>query len=116
LGKKLSKFDGNPSLAIPHVVNFLKYVSEIKVTHQVVLIELFLLSLGTKQREWVKHILSPRRVSYVKSSLKISSECGPHMTHYIKKTSRPHDNPPKEGLCSSPVQESEELIDKQEVE
>jgi hypothetical protein len=33
-GNKCPKFDGDPSLAITHVVNFLKDVSETNVTHQ----------------------------------------------------------------------------------
>jgi hypothetical protein len=53
-GDNCPKFDGDPSLAIAHVVKVLKYVSEINVTHQDVLIRLFLLSLGTRQKNWVK--------------------------------------------------------------
>jgi hypothetical protein len=57
------KFDGNPSLASPHAMKFLDYVLETKVRHQDVLIRLFLLSLGIEQREWVKHILSPKSIT-----------------------------------------------------
>jgi hypothetical protein len=62
-GNNCPKFDGDLSLAITHVVNFLKYVSEIDVTHQDVLIRLFFLSLETRQKDWVKHTLNPKSIS-----------------------------------------------------
>jgi hypothetical protein len=40
-GNNYPKLDGDSSLDITHIVNFLKYVSEIDVTHQDVLIRLF---------------------------------------------------------------------------
>jgi hypothetical protein len=50
-------------LAISHVVNLLKYVSEIDITHQDVLIRLFFLSLETRQKDWVEHTLHPKSIS-----------------------------------------------------
>jgi hypothetical protein len=76
-GKNCPKFDGDPSLAIYHVVNLLKYVSEIDVTHQDVLIRLFFLSLETRQKDWVEHTLHPKSISSLKSSLNNSSKGGP---------------------------------------
>jgi hypothetical protein len=63
LGDNCPKFDGSPSLVVTHVVNFLKYVSEINVTYQDVLIRLLLLSLETRQKNWVKHTLNPKSIS-----------------------------------------------------
>jgi hypothetical protein len=50
-GNNCPKFDGDPSLAITHVVNFLKYVLDIDVTHKDVLMILFILSLETRQKD-----------------------------------------------------------------
>jgi hypothetical protein len=50
-GSNCLKFDGDPSLNITYVVNFLKYISKIDVTHQDVLIRLFLLSLETRKKD-----------------------------------------------------------------
>jgi hypothetical protein len=46
----LPKYDGDPSLAIPHIVNFLRYISEINVTHEDVMMRLFVYSFGMKQK------------------------------------------------------------------
>jgi hypothetical protein len=48
LVRKCPKFNGDPLLAITHVENFLRYVSESSVTHQDVQIRLFFLSLDTR--------------------------------------------------------------------
>jgi hypothetical protein len=49
-------------LAITHVVNLLKYVAESNVTHQDVLIRFFLLSMETRQNNWVNHTLNPKSI------------------------------------------------------
>jgi hypothetical protein len=42
-------YDGDPSLAIPHIMNFLRYISKINVTHEDVMMGLFVSSFGMKQ-------------------------------------------------------------------
>jgi hypothetical protein len=111
------KFDGDPFLAISHVVNFLKYVSEIGVRHYDVLIILFLLSLETRQKDWVKHTLRLKSIS----SLEIFIE--KFLLRWALITQRYKDTfqdltvvLQREGLCSCPIEKDEESIDKQEVE
>jgi hypothetical protein len=48
------KFNGDPTLAITHIVRFLKYTSKINVIHEDVLIKLFLVSLEPRQKFWVR--------------------------------------------------------------
>jgi hypothetical protein len=98
-------------------VNFLKYVSEINVTHQDVLIRLFLLSLETRQKNWVKHTLNPKSIS----SLTIFIE--EFLKQWAPRTQRYEDilhdltvALQREGLFSNPVEEDEEFIEEQEVE
>jgi hypothetical protein len=62
-GSNCLKFDGDLSLTITYVVSFLKYVSNIDVTHQDVLIRLFLLSVETRKKGWAKHTLNPKSIS-----------------------------------------------------
>jgi hypothetical protein len=69
-GGNCPKFDGSPSLVVTHVVKFLKYVSNIDMMHQDVIIRLFFLSLETRQKNWAKCTLNPKR----KSSLTIFIE------------------------------------------
>jgi hypothetical protein len=49
-GNNCPKFDGDLSLAITHVVKFLKYTSEINVIHEDRLIWFFFLSLEVRQK------------------------------------------------------------------
>jgi hypothetical protein len=75
MGENCAKFDVDPSFPIIHVMNFLKYVSEIDVTHQDVLIRLFFLSLETRQTDRVENTLKPKSISsltiFIEEFLKI---------------------------------------------
>jgi len=51
------------SLAITHIVKFLKYASKINVIHEDTLIRLFLVSLEAGQKSWVKNCCSPKSIS-----------------------------------------------------
>jgi hypothetical protein len=42
------KFDGDPSLAVTHVVNYMKYALSLNVLHEDVLMKIFVSSLGIK--------------------------------------------------------------------
>jgi hypothetical protein len=61
----LPRYDGDPSLAIPHIENFLRYISEINVTHEDVMMRLFLYSFGMKQKDWVRHYGGPKSVTFM---------------------------------------------------
>jgi hypothetical protein len=97
------KFDGNPSLAKPHVTKLLKYVSETKVRHRDVLVGLFLLYLGAYQREWVKHDIISNSIIYIKVFILLFLErWDPTMLVY-KNTSTLQ----KEGLHPIPINEDQ---------
>jgi hypothetical protein len=51
----LPRYDGDPSLVIPHIENFLRYVLEINVIHEDVMMRLFVSSFVTEQCNWVRH-------------------------------------------------------------
>jgi hypothetical protein len=61
----LPRYDGNPSLAIPHIENFLRYVSEINVTLANVMMRLFVSSLGMEKRDWIKHCGGPKSITSI---------------------------------------------------
>jgi hypothetical protein len=62
---------------------FLKYFLKIDVMHQDVLIRLFFLSLETRQKEWVKHILSPKSISSLTKFIhKFLKRWAPRMKSY----------------------------------
>jgi hypothetical protein len=60
--ENIPKFDGDPLLAISHVVNSLKYISEINVVHEDVLMRLFYYSLGANKRDWVLLSCNPKSI------------------------------------------------------
>jgi hypothetical protein len=106
------KFDGNPSLASPHVTKFLDYFLETKVRHQDLLIRLFLLSLGTEQREWLKNILIPKSITSLKIFIRKFLERWDPTMRLCKDAL----DLQREGLCSIPVKEDQESINQQQVE
>jgi hypothetical protein len=44
------KFNGDPSLAVTHVINYMKYASSFNVRHEDVLMKIFVSSLESSQR------------------------------------------------------------------
>jgi hypothetical protein len=44
------KFNGDPTLAVTHVVNYMKYASSLNVLHEDVLMKIFVSSLESSQR------------------------------------------------------------------
>jgi hypothetical protein len=57
------QYDGNPTLTVSHVLQFLKYVSHLKVIHEDVLIKLFMSSLQPKQRVLLKYSSCPKSIT-----------------------------------------------------
>jgi hypothetical protein len=111
------KFDGDPSLDITHVVNFLKYVLEIDVTHQDVIIIFFFLSMETRQKDWVEHTLHSKSISSLEIFIeKFLKRWAPITQIYEDTFHNLTVALQREGLCSIPVEEDEESIDEQEVE
>jgi hypothetical protein len=114
-GNNYSKLYGYPFLVVTHVVNFLKYVSEIDVTHQDVLIRFFLLSLETRKNDWFKHTLSFKSISSLATSIE------EFLKRWALRTEKYEDilhdrkmDLQKEQLFSNPIEEDEESIDQQE--
>jgi hypothetical protein len=69
--KNLSKFDGIESHAIQHIVSFLEYVLKVDVTHEDILIKLFVFSLEIKERIWVSYCSGPKRISFYADLFKV---------------------------------------------
>jgi hypothetical protein len=53
--EKFPKFNGDPNLAVHHVVNYMKYASSLNVLHEYVLMKIFVSSLETSQRNFLTH-------------------------------------------------------------
>lgn len=62
LYNSVPKFDVDTSSAIDHVVTFLKYTSEVNMTHEDALMSLFVDSLEESQRQWVKYTCGPKSI------------------------------------------------------
>lgn len=67
----LHRYDGDPSLAIPHIENFLRNISKINVTHEDVMMKIFVYSFGMEQCNWVKHYGGPKSITSMNLFLKI---------------------------------------------
>jgi hypothetical protein len=59
----IPKYDGDCNFAISHVTSFLEFISSINVTHEDVLMRLFVYSLEGDPRTWVKTCSSPKKIS-----------------------------------------------------
>jgi len=56
-------YDGDCNLPISHVASFLEFISNINVTHEDVLLRLFVYSLEGVPRAWIKHCTIPKQIS-----------------------------------------------------
>jgi len=61
----LPKFDGNPLLAIAHVVEFMRCIYYENVLHEDVCLHFFFLSLGSEQRGWIKLSCKKRSIYFL---------------------------------------------------
>jgi hypothetical protein len=61
----LPKFDGNPLSVVAHIVEFVRSISILSAQHEYVCFQLFLLSLGSEHRDWIKHLYKPRSISFL---------------------------------------------------
>jgi hypothetical protein len=58
--KNIPRINGDTCVFIPHVLSLVRYVSMFEGRHEDLLIRSFLLSLGKKKKDWVKHSWSPK--------------------------------------------------------
>jgi hypothetical protein len=56
------KFDGDPALAVTHVMNYMKYASSLNVLHEDVLMKIFVSSLESSQKDWLAHSCDPKSI------------------------------------------------------
>jgi hypothetical protein len=56
------KFDGDPTLAVTHVVNYMRYASSINVMHEDVLMKFCVSSLDSSQRKWLADSCDPKSI------------------------------------------------------
>jgi hypothetical protein len=85
------KFNGDPTLAVTHVVNYMKYASSLDVLHEDVLMNIFVSSLESSQRNFLAHSCNPRASLLLPSSLKnFSSTIGqlPRICKILSKSSK----------------------------
>jgi hypothetical protein len=79
------KFDGDPALAVTHVVNDMKYASNLNVLHEDVLMKIFVSSLESSQKDWFAHSCDPKSIP---SSTKLVEE---FLRQYRPTTQSLHD-------------------------
>jgi hypothetical protein len=56
------KFDGDPTLVVTHVVNYMRYASSINVMHEDVLMKNFVSSLNSIQRKCLADLCDPKSI------------------------------------------------------
>jgi hypothetical protein len=106
---KFPKFNGDPTLAVTHVVNYMKYASSLNVLHEDVLMKIFVSSLESSQRSWLAHSCNPRSIP---SSTNLIEE---FLKHYRPATQNLQDTfqELKDALCREgfPIDEDEEKLE-----
>jgi hypothetical protein len=70
------KFDGDPTLAVTYVMNYMKYASSLNLLHEDVLMKFFVSSLESSQKDWFAHSCDPKSIP---SSTKLIEE---FLRHY----------------------------------
>jgi len=76
------KFDGDHSLAISHIVKFLKQISKVNVVHEDVLMRLCTYSIKS-QRDWIIYAYTPTSISSIANLFKEFLKClGPRIQKY----------------------------------
>jgi hypothetical protein len=60
--KNCPKFNGNPTLVVTHVVNYVKYDSSLDVLHEDVVMKIIVSSLESSQRNFLAHSCNPKRI------------------------------------------------------
>jgi hypothetical protein len=56
------KFDGDPTLAVTHVVNYMMYASGINVLHEYVLTKICVYYMESSQRKWIADSCDPKSI------------------------------------------------------
>ena len=65
------KFNGDPTLVVIHVINYMKYASSLNVLHENVLMKISVSSLESSQRSCLAHSCKPKSIP---SSTKLIEE------------------------------------------
>jgi hypothetical protein len=58
------KLDGDPALAVTHVVEYMKYASSLNVLHEYVMMKIFVSYLEESQRKWLAHSYDPKNIPF----------------------------------------------------
>jgi hypothetical protein len=64
-------YDGDCDLAISHATLFLEFFSSINVTHEDVLMRLFVYSLEGDRRTWIKTCARPKQISCIAELIQV---------------------------------------------
>jgi hypothetical protein len=106
------KFDGDPALAVTHVVNYMKYASSLNVLHEDVLMKIFVSSLESSQKDWLAHSCDPKSIP---SSTKLIEE---FLRQYRPSTQSLQDafQELKNTLCREGFPIDDETIDEEKLE
>jgi hypothetical protein len=73
--ENILKFDGIESHSIQHIVFFLEYVLNLDVSHEDVLVMLFLFSLEMKEKYFLSHISNPKTIYSYDHLFRILFKC-----------------------------------------
>jgi hypothetical protein len=65
------KFDGDPALAVTHVMNYMKYSLSLNALHEDALMKIYVSSQESSQRDWLAHSCDPKSIP---SSTKLIEE------------------------------------------
>jgi hypothetical protein len=106
------KFNGDPVLAVTHVVNYMKYDSSLNVLHEDVLMKICVSSLESIQRSWLAHLCNPKSIP---SSTKFIEA---FLRHYRPATQILQDalQEIKHALCKEGFSVDDETIDEEVIE
>jgi hypothetical protein len=103
------KFNGDPALAVTHVVNYMEYDSSLNVLHEDVLMKIFVSSLESSQRSCLAHSCNPKSIP---SSTMLIEE---FLRHYRPTSQNLQDifQELKDALCREgfPIAEDEEKLE-----
>jgi hypothetical protein len=103
------KFDGDPTLAVTHVVNYMKYASSLDVLHEDVLMKICVSSPESSQRNFLANSCN---LKIIPSSTKLIEE---FLKHYRPTTQNLQDtfHEIKDIICREgfPVDEDEERLE-----
>jgi hypothetical protein len=106
------KFNGDPTLAVTHVMNYMRYASRLNVLHEYVLMKICVSSLESIQKYLFTHSFDPKSIPY---STKLIEE---FLRHCWSATQILQDSfqEPKHTLCREGFPINDETIDEEKLE